>query len=120
MTLPVQDDRTEEPVRLGGYSALGAGLALQAIILFSAGAPPLAVAGAIAALALAAIPGLEWVRAHATPWPLSPKQVEKAIDNLPQPRHPSDPPYLSYEKRTRRPYDAESDVPSGPEERPPS
>lgn len=54
-----------EPVRLGGWSALAAGAVLQAIILASAGTPPLGIAGAIASMLLLSIGGLEWARNRA-------------------------------------------------------
>lgn len=78
-------DKTDQPVRLGGWAALAVGLALQGVILFAAGTPPLAIAGALAALLLAAVPGLEWVRAHVTPWPLPPEKIDAALDELPPP-----------------------------------
>lgn len=129
MTLPTprtDDPRPagEEPVRLSGYTAIAVGLGLQALILFSAGAPPLAVLGAVAAMALSVIPGLEFARRHVTPWPLSPTQVRQGIE------HAVDPetnirPYISYDRRVNREPvffyrdddEEEGDLPPGPGDR---
>ena len=60
-------DAVHEPVRLSGWTALAVGLGLLAVIGLSMGAPPLAVLGQAAAVALSSIGGLEFARGQVTP-----------------------------------------------------
>ena len=60
-------DNTHEPVRLNGWAALTVGLILSGVILWSAGTPVPGIAGALAAMAISSIGGLEFARKHATP-----------------------------------------------------
>lgn len=58
---------TTEPVRLGGWAALGVGTILVAAILWSSGVEPRPIVGVIASMWLTSIGGLEWARRHVTP-----------------------------------------------------
>lgn len=60
-------DNAHEPVRLNGWAALLVGLVLLAVIGLSMGAPPLAVIGQVAVVALSSIGGLEFARNQVTP-----------------------------------------------------
>lgn len=73
----------DEPVRLRGWAAVAATLALQAIILASQGLEPWAIAGTLATLALPLL-GLEAARARVSP-------VDPSPDPPPPPRPPRGP-----------------------------
>lgn len=65
--MPVPSDFSSEPVRIAGWTALGVGAVLVAILLWATGAGVQQIVAVVALMALTEIGGLEWARKHVTP-----------------------------------------------------
>lgn len=63
-----------EPVRVAGWTAIVVGSVLALAVLWSSGAPWPTIVGAVGAMLLAEVGGVEWARKHVTPvaWPSLP------------------------------------------------
>ena len=67
MTDHEQPLAVREPVRLAGWTALAAGSALVATLLWSTGAELRQIVAVLALMTLTEVGGLEWARRHVTP-----------------------------------------------------